>query len=242
MANITKTFAYNVPDEYLSTTSSGTAEFTYIGPAFLWVFVNKATGTWDHRSSFIPDKNGTDRAEEARVRAGIDQVAVLLDPGNSDDDATLASLVVGFDTGEASGYPQKEYKFPAGHANAGEVYYKRPDPIAPDHAYEVDEITYNVEKKEWNKPWPWHKPYINMEMHQAARDAVLAESIKVKEELKDLLVASQLAVFDNYKTEMENIYTKYAGIEPYMIGFPDSPQVGLIPDYDYTVDPDGVLD
>ena len=42
MANITKTFTYALPDEYVAQTSdlNLTAEWTYEGPAFMWVFVD----------------------------------------------------------------------------------------------------------------------------------------------------------------------------------------------------------
>ena len=150
MANITKTFTFALPDEYVAQTSdlNLTAEWTYEGPAFMWVFVDNATETLQTSQSFMAVKAAGDLQEVANVRAGVDQRAVLLSPATSDVDATIASMMVTKDTGKAAGYPQKEYKFPADHANAGEVYYERPDPQAPDHTYDSTAIKYDFTNNE----------------------------------------------------------------------------------------------
>ena len=130
MANISKPLTYNLPDEYTKQTSDLglTGTFTYKGPEFLWVFVDGETGALLPAQSFIATINPTRDEEQARVRAGLDEKAVLLRPNTNGTDLLLASILLGQDTGKATGYPQKEYKFPAGHARAGETYYERPDP------------------------------------------------------------------------------------------------------------------
>ena len=56
------------------------------------------------------------------------------------------------------------------------------------------------------------------------------------------MTAAQIAAAEAYIAEMENLYTKFDGIEPFMIGFPENPMRELIDEYDYNVDPDGLLD
>ena len=179
--------------------------------------------------------------ETANTRAGLDERAVLLRPDENATDLLLASIPIGQDTGEATGYPQKEYAFPAGHANAGEVYYKRPDPQQPNHTYAVDEIMYDLNTDSWITPFPWFKPWMTMEYHVEARDHALTGDKVRLEELRGNMTADQITAAEAYIAEMENLYTKYDGIEPFMIGFPDNPMRELIEDYDYNEDPDGLL-
>lgn len=243
MANITKTFSFSQPDEYLAQTNSLglTAEWTYEGPEFLWVFVENESERLQVTQSFIPAKTAADRADEARVRAGLDQTAVLLTPATDDVHALVASLFVGKDTGEAAGYPQKEYAFPAGHPNAGEVYYKRPDPQGPDHTYDAARIEYDLAAGQFRTPFEWFKPWMTLEFHQEARDSAVAGATARLEEYRANMTADQIAAAEAYIAEMGEIYTKFDGIEPHMIPFPWDPTSELIEDYDYNVDPEGLL-
>ena len=56
------------------------------------------------------------------------------------------------------------------------------------------------------------------------------------------MTADQIAAAEAFIAEMENVYVKYDGIEPFMIGFPASPLAELVEDYDYNTDSDGLLD
>ena len=223
--DISKPVTYNLPDEYTKQTSDLglTATFTYKGPKYLWVFVDGTTGALLANQSYMPTKSPEADVETARTRAG------------------LAAILIGQDTGEATGYPQKEYAFPAGHANAGEVYYKRPDPQQPNHTYAVDEIMYDLGSDSWVTPFPWFKPWMTMEFHKEARDNALAGDKLRLEELRGNMTADQITAAEAYIAEMENLYTKFDGVEPFMIGFPDNPMLELIDDYDYNEDPDGLL-
>ena len=243
MANITRTFTFNLPDEYTKQTSDLglTAEWTYEGPAYMWVFVDASTGELLVSQSFIPSKGGDDKGEEARTRAGLDERAILLAPGSNDLDATIASLYIGKDTGASAGYPQKDYAFPAGHPNAGEVYYSRPDPQQPNHTYAAEEVTYSFDNDSWVTPLPWFKPWMTLEFHQSARDTALEGARGRLEDYRGNMTADQITAAEAYIAEMEAIYTKYDGIDPHMIGFPTDPTAELVEDYDYNEDPDGLL-
>jgi len=242
--DISKPLTYNLPDEYTKQTSDLglTAEFTYKGPKYLWVFVDGETGALLANQSYMPTSSPEADREQANTRAGLDERAVLLRPDENATDLLLASILIGQDTGAAAGWPQKDYAFPAGHAKAGEVYYSRPDPQQPNHTYAVEEITYNLANDSWNTPFPWFKPWMTLEFHKEARDNALAGDKLRLEELRGNMTAAQITAAEAYIAEMENLYTTYDGIEPFMIGFPDNPMRELIDDYDYEADPDGRLD
>lgn len=227
-----------MPDEYLAQTNDLglTGEYTYEGPAYMYVFVRKDTGLLQASQSFIPSKTADDRKEEATVRAGLDQEAVLLDIANNNVDAIIASFFVTKDTGEATGYPQKEYAL-----EDGTVYYKRPDPQPPNHTYDQTEIYYDFETKSWVQPLPWFKPWMTMEQHQAARDGAVLGARARLEEAGDNFTAEQIAAIEGFIAEMEDVYEKFAGVEPHMIPFPIDPSVELDTDYDYNEDPENRL-
>ena len=84
-------------------------------------------------------------------------------------------------------------------------------------------------------------PWMTMEFHVEARDNALAGDKLRLEELRGNMTADQITAAEAYIAEMENLYTKYDGVEPFMIGFPDNPMRELIEDYDYNEDPDGLL-
>ena len=243
MAKITKTFDYVVPDEYLGQSGTGTASWTYEGPAFLWVFVRNSDGAWLANQSYIPARTATDQQGPASIRAGLDETAILLDVANDDTDALIASLLIGKDTGEGAGWAQKEYAFTDDNdgRTTGEVYYKHADPIPPDHAYEVSEIKYDLAGGEWVTPFPWHQPWITIEQHTAVRDGAINGATTRLNENRTNLVAAQITAAEGFITEMTNIYTKYAGVAPHMIGFTEDPTTTWREDYDYNTDIDGLL-
>lgn len=238
MAKITKTFTYALPDEYLAQTNElgKTGEWTYEGPAYMYVFVKNDTGLLAPGQSFIPAKDPESSAEEAVIRAGLDQTAVLLDIANNDTDAIIASFFISKDTGASAGYPQKEYKL-----EDGTVYYSRPEPTAPDHTYDANNVSYNFETGSWQKPFPWFKPWITIEQHMAARDGAVAGCRERVEDFGDNLTPEQIVAAEAFCAEMEDLYDKFAGIEPHMIPFPNDPTADLIEGYNYNEDPDGLL-
>ena len=236
MANITKTFSYTVPDEYLGQSGSGTASWTYEGPAYLYVFVRNSDGKLQGSQSYIPTKDATTDQGMAQTRAGLDHTAVLLDINNSVVDATIASCLISTDTGASAGFAQKEFALAD-----GTVYYTHPDPIPPDHAYAVEDITYDIAGSAWNTPFPWHQPWMTQEQHEASRDACKQGCTERLAEHRSNLTAAQIAAADACIAELDNLYTKFSGVAPHMIPFPDDPTLELISDYDYNTDPNGLL-
>lgn len=240
----TKTFTYNLPDDYLAQTDNLglTADWTYEGPPHLFVFVNRETGLWQPSQSCISSYRAftAEEIESAQARAGRDHVAVYIDVANGNAaELAIASILFGKDTGEASGYPQKEY------ATAdGVVHYKRPDPISPDHAYAADEISYDLSAGEWVTPLPWFKPWITMEQHQAARDGLRADAqANLDAEATENggqgnLTDEMRAALTAFVAELDGLYDKFSAADgwgPHMIPFPDDPRTDWIDGYDYRV-------
>ena len=95
--DISKPVTYNLPDEYTKQTSDLglTAEFTYKGPKYLWVFVDGGTGALLASQSFIPTPNPEQDREVANTRAGLDERAVLLRPDENATDLLLAAILIG---------------------------------------------------------------------------------------------------------------------------------------------------
>ena len=248
-----KTFTYKVPDDYLAQTDALglTASWTYEGPRWMFVFVDKASGKLLPSQScmaFNRQPNSGD-IEHANTRAGVDEIAVLIDMNSpTDEEAIIASIYFGKDTGKAAGYPQKEYKI----AGDDTVYYERPDPISPDHAYAADEIEYDQAAGAWKSPLPWFKPWITMEQHKAARDTLVADAqANLDAEATENggqgnLTDQQRAALTAFIGELNGIYTKFSAADgwgPHMIPFPDDPRTPWIDGYDYRVtDYDELID
>ena len=248
-----KTFTYKVPDDYLAQTDALglTASWTYDGPRWLFVFVDKASGKLLPSQSCMafnrPPNSGD--IEHANTRAGVDEIAVQIDMNSpTDEEAIIASIYFGKDTGKAAGYPQKEYKI----AGDDTVYYERPDPISPDHAYAADEIEYDQAAGAWKSPLPWFKPWITMEQHKAARDGLVADAqANLDAEATENggqgnLTDQQRAALQAFIAELNALYTKFPATDgwgPHMIPFPDDPRTPWIDGYDYRVnDYDELID
>ena len=240
----TKTFTYKIADDYLAQTASKnrTAEWTYEGPRYLFVFVNKETGLFQpsqHCSSSNIAPTAVD-IESINIRAGRDQIAVFIDMGSetlTEEEAVIASMIFGKDTSAKSGYPQKTYKL----KGDPQVYYSRPEPPAPDHTYASNGIEYDIEAGAWITPLPWFQPWVTMEQHTAARDGIL-ENCKLTLEAEATENGGQGNLTDemrkklqDYVTELEGVYTKFAGWEAHTIPFPDDPRTDWIDGYDYRV-------
>ena len=209
----------------------------------MFVFVDKETNKWIPSQSCIAFNREPTAGdiEHANVRAGVDEIAVQIDMSSpTDEEAIIASILFPKDTGAASGYPQKDYKITGDDT----VYYSRPEPVSPDHAYAADEIEYDPAAGAWKSPLPWFKPWISMEQHKAARDTLVADAqANLDAEATENggqgnLTDQQRAALTAFIGELNGIYTKFPAADgwgPHMIPFPDDPRTPWIDGYDYRV-------
>jgi hypothetical protein len=215
MANITVNFEYNLPDEYLHQTATKglKAQWTYTGPAKIWIMVDKTTGQLEFSSGFHTDDGTPELAAFINTLAGQARKAILLDAAT---EPLIASIFV--DRRGQTEFPQKEYKLP----NDDTVYYTRANPTIPDHTYEVAEIMYNLSTNAWVKPFPWKKPHITMAQFEAARLSIIsgiADDIA-----NDATSAEMKTALQAFKAKMEEIPTKFAGWDAWQIPFPNDPR------------------
>jgi hypothetical protein len=236
--NITTSFTYNLPDEYLAQTSelNKTATLTYSGPHKLFVFVDRETGLLQIPQSFMPSSGKAEEIEIANIRAGLDKVAVLLSPLESNLDALIASFYIGVNTSPESGHPQKEYAL-----DDGTVYYSRPDPTSPDHTYDTTQIYYDLENGNWKTPFPWKLPHITMEQHVIARDSIVAGTQNDLDENGHLYTQEMKDAVQEFIDGLMSCYDVYENAEAHMIPFPADIKVGWRQDYDYNLDPENLL-
>jgi hypothetical protein len=215
MANITIDFEYNLPDEYLHQTATKglKAQWTYTGPAKIWIMVDNTTGQLEFSSGHHPDDGTPEFAAFMHIMAGQARKAILLDAAT---EPLIASIFV--DRRGQTEFPQKEYKLP----NDDTVYYSRAEPTLPDHTYEVSEIKYNLVSNEWIKPFPWKKPHTTMAQLEIARLGIIKG---VADDLASADTPAEMKVkLQAFKAEMEAIPTKFAGWDAWQIPFPNDPR------------------
>jgi len=215
MANITIDFEYDLPDEYLHQTATKglKAQWTYTGPAKIWITVDKETGQLEFSSGYHPDDGTAEQAAFMNILAGQARKAILLD---ATAEPLLASIFV--DRRSQSEFPQKEYKLP----NDDTVYYSRAEPTLPDHTFEVSEIKYNLVSNTWIKPFAWKKPHITMAEFELARVSIINS---LTNDIADANTSAELKVeLQALKAEMEAIPTKFAGWDAWQIPFPADPR------------------
>jgi hypothetical protein len=220
MAKITFNFEYALPDEYLHQTSEKglKGSWEYSGPERMWVEVETATGRLVSEHGMVPDDGSEELRDYVKIKAGVPRTPVLVD-------ARLEPLLAALFCRNplSSTLPQKEYKV----SGDDTVYYSRPLVTPPDHTYEMTEITYDFEKNQWNKPFPWKKPHINMEQLESARTAIIAG---VTEDIANETDADKKAALEVFKAELEAVPTKFAGWDAWQIPFPYDPRV---PNWDF---------
>lgn len=222
MAQVTKTFTMNLPDEYLASTAEDglTGEWTYTGPDKMFVMVDPETG------AFLPGQgwcqNDDDRTDEenlaaAQTWAGVGKKAVLI---TAENDPILIAAMYG-QAPLASELPQTTYTLPG----ESEPFYSRPTVQYPDHVYEIGDIMYDLATESWVTPFPWKKPHITREEFLRAHTAILAQE---KTEDTDNFTSAQLTAWNAYLTEFENVPTKFADYldTPWMVPFPINPMFG----------------
>lgn len=164
MNKITKTFTYALPDDYLYDTNAlgNTGQWTYTGPDLIWVFVDKATNKF-HGGFKTEDDNAI------HYPTPPDYYKVLV---SAIKDPLLATL---FDAGDRIDYatlPQLSETLPDGNV------YTRPETPAPDHTYDVSEITYDPTAGKFIKPYPWKKPHMDWTKMREWRNTALLNSDK----------------------------------------------------------------
>jgi len=206
ITRIEKTFTYDIADAYLYQTNNlkKTAEWTYTGPQFIWIFVDNSTNKISSRFHYTERDNGHD------VPTPEGMTKVMID---ADKDPILASLIHSEYT--YGDLPHTEEILPEG------VTYGHPDPIPPDHTYELIDIEYDPAAGEFKKPYPWKKPHMDWESIIIARDDLLKAS-----DLKyNTANEADKPAWEAYRQKLRDLPTTFEGIDPWKVPFPVEPGV-----------------
>ena len=228
MAEITKQYTYKLPDTYFGNTweQQKTASAMYTGPQEGFVFVNRETGELIFDESFHPiyatsefteEEITADLKEQLEIRCGPNKAVVRVNASNSNEETVIAATMQGINHED---WPDKEYAFPEGHPNAGEVYHVDPDPLPINDALDVEHgIKYDFDTETWSlDEVPFQAPYCPEERHTAMLQGQKEYGVALKE--KGGWTAEQEAELDRFIAECDEVPTKFAGIHWLMIKFP----------------------
>ena len=220
---ITKEFSYNVPDEYLLNTNANGEQHTlsYTGPDAIYIAVNKSTGKVEWASGFEAVDGTGDDLTLMNQRASADAKVIKV---IAEDTPVICWLALSPDVDRDAG-PQKEYKL----VGDDTVYYSRPATIYPDHCYEEEDITYNLNTDTWNT-FPWKGPHMNWENLLGAATAIAASR---QHDIDNGVItdADEITASESYITEMQGIEAKFKGaswadgslVQPWQVPFPADP-------------------
>lgn len=148
MENISKEFTYDLADDqyYQTNELKKTGTVTYEGPAKQYLivdsFTNKLTGSIIAAEQYETYNDTNDEFYAIEVDCNTDPlICSLVDKGINEDL-----------------YPNVSEDIPG-----SEQPYVRDDPVMPDHTYEVKDIVYNKTTNNFERPFPWKKPYVTWE-------------------------------------------------------------------------------
>jgi len=218
-----KTFEYDLPDEYLHLTNDlqrkGT--WSYSGPRYLWIFADATTKKIISRFHYTERDNGAD------VPTPAGQIKVLVDAEVN----PLISAMIHNEHNYAT-LPQKVDILPDGST------YSTPDPQAPDHTYELNEIKWNEETAEFEFTYPdcWKKPHTTWDDLIKWRNQLLSTTdTRIQKAMPN-----KIAMWEEYRQILRDIPAVFAGVDPWKVPFPSDPEREELPPTDPPINQPGV--
>lgn len=217
MSRIINTFTYKIPDDYVAQTNvnDSSASFTYRGPQYLELTVDKAT-------------NIVTSAQEADFELFTNQVSdntiVISHYDYPKETAALwGSLALDSSDQDSDVFPHRIIDLPDGDANH---VFKYPWPPFPWKAYEASTMQYNAATRtfgtlQWHQPWSsWGMIGAQVETHKIRADEALADI-----DAADSIDADLRQRWVDYKSEAEakiNLYQSN-GLQPHQVVWTRSP-------------------
>jgi hypothetical protein len=202
---ISKTFEYDLPDDYLYETNSKKlkGKFTYNGPDKIWVFVVNETGKLFNNIVYTERDDGDLIPTDPRFT----KVCV-----QADQDPVITSMLVEQDHTLLS---TKKELLPDGN------FYERFDPTPPDQTYDVDALEYDLANKKWKTPLVWKKPHMTWEILKSARNYILRDTDFMFK--SRILTQDQIDALEEYRQKLRDIPTVFKDIDPWKVPFPELP-------------------
>ena len=222
------TFEYDIPDKYLYLTNDLglTTTFTYRGPSKIWIVVDRETRKILPAYGWVADDGDPNTQEQQELQAGQDCYAVLVDAKT--DPVIASAFAMNIDQAD---YPQVEFTREQQDPSDTTVYYSRAANPTPDHTYEIAEIQYNPDTKQFDKPYPWKEPHMTWDELWEGRDSVIANA---QTSINDLKADNEDGEFNDLIADLEDFVDELNALEskfprthwdPWMVPFPDDPRV-----------------
>lgn len=202
-----KKFTYSLPDDYLYQTNEKqlSATYTYTGPDKLWVFV------WEDTGKVVGPLYYTEKEDGNEIPTPKDQIKVFIDANKTPLIATMFC-----DNTDRSTLSIYEEILPDGSV------YSRHKNTTPDHTYEFDELTYDIENSVWKEPLPWKKPFVTWDNIKQARNSMLAATDTVL--MTKILSDEQKVEIEQIRQKIRDLPDTFSGIDPWKVPFPQLPQ------------------
>lgn len=192
MALIRKTFTYDLPDDYLSQerTLGKTAEWEYIGPDAIWVFINESDNTY--RGNYFTDEHD---GADIPTPAGSYKVHV-----DCEQDPLLCALFhAEVEKPDYADLDQHEELLPDG------LTYKRPLHPPPDHTHNIAEMECDPVTKSYPKPYPWKLNHMDWKGIRGWRNRLLATSDDKEGEHLESMPAGLQTSWADYRQALRDL-------------------------------------
>ena len=207
MSTINRVFTYKLADDYLAQTGdlNKSAQWTYAGPDEFWIFLESETGKPSNFNFYTKEMNG----DVIPVPLGCVRYHVV-----ANNEPLLATLLGASELVDGSSLPQISETLPNGET------YSRPANPMPDHTYDANEIYYDFNTQQWH--FPWKQTWVEWENILTTRNNLLEEIELALRRITDYPQAIQTAL-QQYKSDLENIETIWAGYPAYKVWIPTNP-------------------
>jgi hypothetical protein len=246
---IKETFPLEMPDYYLSQerTKGHVADWEYEGPRRIAVYVYRDSNllAWNHNYQNLSDKNDPDLQKEQwenlEIHAGLDKYPVEVT--FEKDPLILAAFVQNnvlqdhlpfskefYWDGREEIHPTDKKWYNEEHVvyrweKTRDWMYCHSWPTTPAHTIEIAEVTYDPEKGEFVKPYPWKKPHITTHEFLYYYYNMIEEIERyIKDEVD--LHPDQLETLEKYRDELRDLQNKFEPFldRPWMIALPPDPR------------------
>ena len=207
MAEIIKSFVYEMPDDYLYQTNTlgKTASWTYRGPDKIWVFVDKETNKLALNNYLTKEEDGD------VYPTPPEYIKVEID---AEQDPLMATLIGASERVDYATLPQYSETMPDG------TVYERPLNPAPDHTYETFEIEYDPSTGYFKRPFPWKKPHVTWDDIRRVRNGALDYA---DPRINDDTPPALKKQWEDYKQFLRDLPQLYEGKDPWKVSFPRNP-------------------
>jgi hypothetical protein len=192
MKNITVEFTYDLPDDqyYETNELKNTGTLTYTGPATKYLKVNLETDKLTGYTIQAPEFEDYNNEDDGFYAVEVD----------CNKNPLLCAIVA--PTEELTGFNELVEDIPG-----DSIDYIRSDPPAPNHTYNVNEITYNRSSNKFVKPFPWKGP-ANMESWE---DLIFSRNNRLR--------TADIRLSDDLPT---TLYNEIAAYKQYLRDFPET--------------------